>query len=667
MGKPNSETLLGVAIIGPNGLTVDSSGARAAGTVEETPKAPDNEALSSLVDTRRGVALRYRAGEAPESTMAHTQPGVGAAAEPVASRRSGTHVRVSTQNGSSLPPPALGERGTSAPPTERRGAAELEAGRSRNVDSRGREIPHDTLRGVGAEDLANLNRTLALGVEHASSRFPPTTKPRATSNDVVTSALNTTLPIGTRLPASLMPNPSEGPRVRGFATQPPVTPKVYTASGMLPSERVDTTAPTVEIAAFRSSNDPYSDSSGSDRITADELPSARSPRERTKTLEVAVTSPIAVRAASAATTSTSVHLSTTPRTTEETFRPSAHTTPPGPTAGTRRRVPALPVLAGAAVALIGIGAFAVRVDVSHAAQGAVMLEGGTTPVINRIAGPVTRVLVKPGDAVSAGQTVVEIEASALDERRSELREREAALLAQQARIDGAGNKLHTAATEALQRKRGVLWERLKLRKTNSDAEKSLRDVQARDALLLIRQELADVEFELNRRQSDRSNQEQSIQERLSEVRLELAQLAAQSPAVTAPLAGRVDVVFARPGEVLNAGAAVAQITPEGATWTAALLVPKTVSPSLSVGAEVPLRVESGTGHVNRARVTRIGDTHVSREEAAALVTAPVVEPMVRIDLEVIDPTDAGLRSGAPVRAELPGGTRSLWQHLWSNR
>lgn len=325
------------------------------------------------------------------------------------------------------------------------------------------------------------------------------------------------------------------------------------------------------------------------------------------------------------------------------------------------------MLAGAAVALIGVGAFAVRVDVNTAAHGAVLLEGGTTPVINRIAGPVTRVLIKPGDAVSAGQTIAEIEASALDQRRVELREREATLLAQQERIDGAGNKLHTAATEALQRKRGVLWERLKLRKTNADPEKSLGDVQARDALLLIRQELADVEFELNRRQSDRSNQEQSIQERLSDVRLELTQLAEQSPAVTSTVAGRVDVVLARPGDVLSAGAAVAQVIPEGAAWTAALLVPKTVSQALSVGAEVPLLIESGAGHVSRARVTRIGDSNVTREEASAFLTTPLVEPMVRVDLEVLDSTDPGLRAGARVRVDVPGGTRSLWQHFWSRR
>jgi multidrug efflux pump subunit AcrA (membrane-fusion protein) len=212
-----------------------------------------------------------------------------------------------------------------------------------------------------------------------------------------------------------------------------------------------------------------------------------------------------------------------------------------------------------------------------------------------------------------------------------------------------------------------LWERLKLRKTNADREKSLGDVQARDALLLIRQELADVEFELNRRQSDRSNQEQSIQERLSDVRLELTQLAEQSPAVTSTVAGRVDVVLARPGDVLSAGAAVAQVIPEGAAWTAALLVPKTVSQALSVGAEVPLLIESGAGHVSRARVTRIGDSNVTREEASAFLTTPLVEPMVRVDLEVLDSTDPGLRAGARVRVDVPGGTRSLWQHFWSRR
>lgn len=614
--------------------------------------ASGSEPLSSLVDTRRGATVQYTSDAQPHSEMAPTQPGLGAQANHDAWRRSGTHVRVSTQSGSRLTPtPPQGQQ-----------EVERQAARARHLPEASTQISHDTLRGLGADELADLNKTVQVSMGPLDTNRPPTTKARATNNDVITSAFGVTLPIGTRLPASVLSGQSDGPKIRGFATQPPVTPKVYTAPRLSSTAVVDPTSsgvafPTSDQSSGRASNESASSgtiSTGSistersshDRITADVSPAARPPRDATQTLQVPVHRP-----------------------SEETFRPSAHTTPPVVVVHPRRRFPAWPLVLGGAIALVAVGAFAVRLESKTDVQGVVVLQGGPTPVLSQIAGPITKVLVKPGDTVAAGQAVVEMDASAIDQRRAELREREATLTAERERAAGVGSQLHAAATQALQRKRGVLWERLKLHKdskSSETAEKSLKDVQSRDALLLIRQELADVEFELNRRQSDRETQEQTWEHQMRDVRLALEQLDTQSPSVLSPVAGRVDAVLATPGTVLTAGNAVAHVVPEGAETQVVLVVPTASAASLSAGAQLPVRFASLPPPVNtaQARVTRIGDAPITREEAVDLLKAPMTEPMVRLDVELFEaPTGVQLRLGERVVAEIPGEKRSLWQYL----
>ncbi len=641
MGKLNSETLLGVGIITHSGSIPDSGKATDGKEAEQTPQTPNADAsgvepLSSVVDTRRGATVRYNSDGPPNSDMAHTQPGLGARVNSDGSRRSGTHVRVSTQNSSSLTPtPPHGEVRALSP----------------GFDAGSTQITQDTLRGLGADELADLNKTVQLsGREAASSHKAPTTKPRATNNDVITSAFGATLPIGTRLPASVLSGQVDGPKIRGFATQPPITPKVYTAQPLASTTVVNPSHSNVAFPAFdkssgRVTTGPVSTERASqDRITADVLPAARPQRDPTQTMQVPVHRP-----------------------SDETFRPSAHTTPPVLVVHPRRKLPTWPLLLGAALVLVGVGAFAVRLEGKTEAHGVVALEGGLTPVLNQVSGPITQVLVKPGDTIAAGQAVAEIDASAIEQRRAELREREAALTAEHERARGAGTPLH-AATQALQRKRGVLWERLKLRKdakANETAEKSLKDMHSRDALLLIRQELADVEFELNRLQSDRETQEQTRQRQMRDVRLALEQLNTQSPSVVSPVAGRVEAVLATPGTVLTAGNAVAQVVPEGAKTQVVLVVPAAASPSLSVGSQLPVHFASLPPGVDvQTRVTRIGDANITREEAAHLLEAPLTEPMVRVEVELLDAAAGGqLRPGERVVAQIPGEKRSLWQYL----
>ncbi len=641
MGKLNSETLLGVGIIAHHGSSPDSWKTNDRKEEEQSPQSPDvdtsaSEPLSSLVDTRRGATVRYHSDGQPNSEMAHTQPGLGARVNPDGSRRSGTQVRVTTQNSSRLTPtPPHGEVHAAAP----------------SIVAGSTQITHDTLRGLGADDLVDLNKTVQLSKrEEASSHQPPTTKTRATNNDVITSAFGATLPIGTRLPASVISGQADGPKIRGFATQPPVTPKVYTGKPLSSTAAASPSPSTVALPSFsqsarRGATEPVStERSSQDRITADALPAARPQRDPTQTLQVPVHRPSG-----------------------ETFRPSAHTTPPVVVVHPRRKLPAWPLLLGAALVLIGVGAFAVRLEGKTEARGLVVLEEGLTPILTPISGPIIQVRVKPGDTIAAGQAVAEIDASAIDQRRAELRERETALTTEHERATGAGTPLH-AATQALQRKRGVLWERLKLRKDAKPdvAAGASKDVQSRDALLLIRQELADVEFELNRLQSDRETQEQTRERQMRDVRLALEELNTQSSSVVSPIAGRVEAVLATPGTVLTAGNAVAHVVPDGAKTQVVLVVPAAAAPSISVGSQLPIHFASLPPGVDavQARVTRVGDTSVTREEATHLLEAPLTEPMVRLEVELLD-TAAGsqLRPGERVVAQILGGKRSLWQYL----
>lgn len=675
MAKLSSETLAGVGLLDLRG----AAAANSSGTVEAATRAPVNESappaeaelpppeetrtrivapppsdgrlagdpVPSLVDTRRGVQAHERAEEPDDSNavadssaesemrMADTQPGLGVKTRTAKSgtapmRRSGTQVRVSTQNGPSLRPGQMQEGaakpvGAAKPlgAAEPVGAAEpLGADAPSIVDAQA-SLNHDTLRGMGIGETPNFSQTLPM-----MRRPDPVKTTVELDANVFTSVMKNTLPIGTRLPKAIEADVQLA-RARGFATQPPITPKVLTRT-------------------------PTADASAGPHTSASEVRGSWTtlPSERVETQAMPVQ-----------------------RTSEETFRPSAHTTPPV-LADARRKRPN-PAWALAAIPLgFAIALGTIKVDTTTTAPGVVVLNSGLTPAINQVAGPVVAVFVKAGDTVTAGQAIAEVDGLSLEQRRGELLEREAALVAEQERAVTLGSKWHTAATDALQRKRGLLWQRLKLRsdaadqlaKTNKEPSRS-----ERDQVLLIRQELADVEFELNRREGDRDDQQRTWENRMSEVRLALAQVNTTSASVLAPVAGRVEALLVSPGQVLGAGSPVAQVVPEGASTQIVVLVPSKLAATLTVDSELAATFAAlppeQTGAV-KVRVTRIADTNVTREEAASLLNAPLVEPMVRVDVALASPESepqvaTALHPGQRVQARVPGEKRSLWSHLLS--
>lgn len=556
-------------------------------------------------------------------------------------------------------------------------------------DSSSGELVHDTLRGVGKSETHDFSQTLPF---MATPKRMEVATGTPVDIDVYTSVPSGTLPVGTRLPKALL-DAAEPARFRGFATMPPVTPKVLVSKGGTfgVGETAEETA-TADTSKRRESPAPF-DAPRFDQTLAfgsipkpsparasapthDELgttPSPVTPRAKRPVLDAHSDASTDVPRAPWSTL-VSDRIDTQPvpihHASEETYRPSAHTTPPGLPEAPRRRsryvwaVAAVPLALCAALATITL-------EGTSIAQGAVLLEGGTTPIINAVSGPIVQVLVKAGDTVTAGQSVAEIDPSTIDQRREELQVREAALLAERERVTTLGAKWHSAATDALQRKRGLLWQRLKLR-SDDNASATVKDKSntERDAVLLIRQELADVEFELNRRESDRDDQQRTWEHRMNEVRTALSQVNDTSTSVRAPVAGRVEAMLATPGQVLMAGSPVAQLVPESAEAQLVVLVPTRLASALDVGTELPVTLALSETTTLPARVTHIADGNVTREEAASLLNAPQSEPLVRVDIELVAPDSvpgfaSALRPGQRISALVPSEKRTLWRHLMS--
>lgn len=622
--------------------------------------------MSSLVDTRRGVqnggaqnrgvqsqghdsdepSDTSEPADESEMRMADTQPGLGIKTRttktgPSSMRRSGTQVRVSTQNGPSARPGLLPEATPEPVVKDAPSVTDSRSFTEAPSDDNQASLNHDTLRGLGLGETPRFSQTLPM-----MKRPDPVKSTAEIDPNVFTSVIKNTLPIGTRLPKTLEADVKLA-RARGFATQPPITPKVLTRTP-IPEDGPDVAASPGAL---------HADITLRPRTSASEVHGSW-----TTVSDRIETQPVPVH-----------------RSSEETFRPSAHTTPPALSHGLRK----LPNLAWALAAIplgfaiaLGIALDTVKLDTKVMAPGAVVLSSALTPAINQVAGPVVAVFVKAGDNVVAGQAIAEIDGLALEQRRGELLEREAALVAEQERAVTLGSKWHAAATDALQRKRGLLWQRLKLRSEAADhAAKTNKDVSRneRDQVLLIRQELADVEFELNRREGDRDDQHRTWENRMSEVRLALTQVNATSASVLAPLPGRIEALLATPGQVLAAGSPVAQLLPEGASSQIVVLVPSKLVTTLSVGSELPVTfaaLSPGENVTVPVRVTRIADANITREEAATLLNAPLVEPMVRVDVTLASPEaspnlTSSLRPGQPVTAQLQGEKRSLWRHLVS--
>ncbi|ADV67217.1 efflux RND transporter periplasmic adaptor subunit [Deinococcus maricopensis] len=257
-------------------------------------------------------------------------------------------------------------------------------------------------------------------------------------------------------------------------------------------------------------------------------------------------------------------------------------------------------------------------------------------VAARASGVVTRALVQEGDAVRAGQTLVQLDDTALrqaaDSARLSLQS--ARINLQQARTTTAGSG--TALQSAVQAAQANLQKAQATAAANRDLYAlgglSRADLNAGEAALAQAQaDLAQARNNLT--QNGRSgsgslalleNQVQSAQVALAQAESNLA-----NARVRAPFAGVVAGVTAKVGEFVNTGASVARIV-DPATLDVDFSVPPTDAVSLGAGRTVTL---SSGGRTFTARI---------RESSRVAGTDRLVPVTARL-------TDAALPVGATLQ------------------
>lgn len=287
-------------------------------------------------------------------------------------------------------------------------------------------------------------------------------------------------------------------------------------------------------------------------------------------------------------------------------------------------------IVGSAFAFLALASFE-RVET---VRGVVALDKGTAAVMSLRPGVVAQVHVREGEAVAAGTPLMRIRveedmptgSSAAARTLVALREQDARLEAQQGALLQAGGADQARISEEM---RGIERELASLRSQIESQQRlvdvaaqeladvrgvaergfiSRRDVNAREgALLTRRQQLAQLQQALAARAADHaegrrarlqaaaSAQAQALG--LQSSRSALTQQAAQADAsrgylLTAPVAGTVTALVARPGQPAAADRPLAVIVPRGAAPYVELHVPTSAAGFLERGQAVRLAIDA---------------------------------------------------------------------------
>ncbi len=269
------------------------------------------------------------------------------------------------------------------------------------------------------------------------------------------------------------------------------------------------------------------------------------------------------------------------------------------------------LLSARAVTLGGFGVDTVRTlpwRESFAVPARIILDPSTTQPLGAFAeGRVTRVLVQPGDQVTAGQAVVLIHSHEMMDARAAMSRADAGLMAAE-----------VAARAAVSA--GARAERLFAAKALSQAE-----------LERSRSMAAEGEAELARSKAERARAEAMVQH-----------LAGSGPApagvdehevvVRAPQSGTVIVRHAQPGSVVLVGQPLLTIGRVDALQLL-LNVPEQALGAARIGADVHFSVAAHAGETFTARVVRVAPS-VDSLTRTVEVWAVVADPARRLRAEM---------------------------------
>ena len=321
------------------------------------------------------------------------------------------------------------------------------------------------------------------------------------------------------------------------------------------------------------------------------------------------------------------------------------------------------VIVGVATIAALIAAWFAHIEVTGRARGIVRPVSGVRALAARTEGTVADVLIRSGDHVASGATVIrlqaaDVEASLLESTRDlavreEQRKRiaaeagypqqRAALLARLniARTQIASyeqsvgrHKAHVDATEQL--RRSGLISALQVDEAHEQYAAAVRAVQAeRDAEKRTRQELAaiDAAHERELRDADARVGE-------AKARRESIDLPAQKSAVTAPIAGTIEGVVVQRGDVVHAGQTLARLMPDAAALHVVAFLPERdrafVHPGTVARLELDQYPYAEFGTV-AARVTRLGADLASSYEVREAFGDSAAEDagaLVRVEMDV---------------------------------
>ncbi len=317
------------------------------------------------------------------------------------------------------------------------------------------------------------------------------------------------------------------------------------------------------------------------------------------------------------------------------------------------------------------------------ASGALVAAGGAVRISPMREGVVTRLMVREGDRVAAGQPLFTVASrqgleaggtldgavlAALETQAEVLKEQIAADPARMAneilRLDATIAAV-SAERDALSVQRRLMAERVGVTeerrstfaRLNQQGHTTRAALQEQDeALLARRQALAEIdrqmaatEKELGQTQLQREQLPVQQAERLAQLRLNLADRerqraeaqAQRAQVITAPLAGRVTALQAAPGQIVDPNKPLLTLLPDGASLLAELFVPSRAIGFVEPGQPVRLMVDAfpyqrfGT---QRGTVETVSQAVLSPNEVIGKValSEPAYRVTVRLDRQDID-------------------------------
>ncbi len=344
----------------------------------------------------------------------------------------------------------------------------------------------------------------------------------------------------------------------------------------------------------------------------------------------------------------------------------------------------LALLVSVVITLFG-GAALARVEITAEALGALRSPIGLRPVTSPLGGAIARVLVQPGESVSEGQKLAEIEGVEL---RATLLKRQRELESMQqdfASEERADRQSVELATRALEQRRKALQGRLQLKGVQlaqrRSRDRSLQELAsegaasgderlagkealqaAAEALFALRSDLALLNLEISDRTRELAERARARSLGLERARasVEEAESLLTLTNVRSPATGKIESLLVTPGSSVEPGALIAHVVPVGSLRAIVAFVRSDETAFVSHGAEAIVEFpalpisEFGT---TRARVTRISTDVATAMEMSKELGEVRVGSFVRVELELMDTKEREqmalhLRSGDRVLVRL---------------